>query len=464
MRSTRLAGRGLLASACFAFLAPALSAAGTPTPFAPPAKDTLVLYEHATLIDGTASPPRADMDVLVSGERIERVFPASDADPALAHKTKTIDLRGRYLMPGLIDSHVHLATPPNRRQAEAVLRRDLYGGVTAVRDMADDLRAVADIERASRVGEIAAPDVYYAALMAGPNFFTDKRTIQVTAGDVPGNVPWMQAITDDTDLPLAVAMARGTYAAAIKLYADLTPDLASRIIAEAHRQHIPVWAHATLFPAKPSELVAAGADAISHACLLPREAQPEVPQWPVPPGGVLLDPFRDGNNPALARLFAEMTRRGTILDATVWAYAPDNLAAGVPQSSQRKCDEFVGAAITAQAYRAGVPISAGTDNVAPARDRWPDLFHELEDLATRVGMPMSAVLSSATLIGARATGQERDMGSIEPGKLANMVVTSRDPLARVENLRSVVMTIKRGRVYRREAFKPLRKGDLTDLE
>jgi len=62
-------------------------------------------------------------------------------------------------MPGLNDAHVHLATPPNQRQAEAIMRRDLYGGVTAVRDMADDLRAVGELTRASRAGEIAGPDI-----------------------------------------------------------------------------------------------------------------------------------------------------------------------------------------------------------------------------------------------------------------------------------------------------------------
>ena len=62
-----------------------------------------------------------------------------------------MDLSGKFLAPGLIDSHEHLATPPNRRQALANMRRDLYGGVTAVRDMADDLRSVAELARESLV-------------------------------------------------------------------------------------------------------------------------------------------------------------------------------------------------------------------------------------------------------------------------------------------------------------------------
>ena len=77
-------------------------------------------------------------------------------------------------------------------------------------------------------------------------------------------------------------------------------------------------------------------------------------------------------------------------------------------------------------------------------------------------MPVGSVLQSATLIAARATGQQRDMGSIEPGKLANMVILARDPLADLDNLKSVVMTVKRGRMFERSAFVPLHDGDITD--
>lgn len=91
------------------------------------------------------------MDILVRGERIEKVFRHKELDPQIAGTAKVVHVRGQYLMPGMIDAHVHLATPPNRRQAEAVLRRDIYRGVTAVRDMADDLRPVGDLSRFARL-------------------------------------------------------------------------------------------------------------------------------------------------------------------------------------------------------------------------------------------------------------------------------------------------------------------------
>lgn len=420
-----------------------------------------ILYRHATLVDGTGSGPRANMNILVQGERIVSIF-ADDADPAPDTASATIfDLSGQYVLPGLIDSHVHLATPPHRSQAEAVLRRNLYGGVTSIRDMADDLRSVGELARESLVGEVPAPDIYFAALMSGPAFFTDERTALTTYGAKPGQVPWMQEVTDKSDLLIAVALARGTYASGIKLYADLTPDLAARITAEAHRQHIPVWAHATLYPAKPSEVVAAGVDVISHACLLVRESPTPVPRFGEPRGPADVDAFRNGNNPDLAPLFAEMARRGTILDATIWSFsAPPGTPPGPPPPGI--CDDEVGGAIVAQAWRAGVAISAGTDAIAPWDDPWPDLFSELVAMRIKAGMSPQAILKSATVIGARAIGREADMGSLTPGKLANMVVLSRNPLDDIANLRSITMTVKRGRLYERKDFVPLKEPDLLD--
>lgn len=437
--------------------------AGTPTPFAPPADTAVEIFRHATLIDGRDGPPSQDIAVVVEGQRIREVLPDSKLAPQSLKGARIVDLRGRFLIPGLIDSHVHLATPPNRRQAQAVLRRDLYGGVTAVRDMADDMRALGDLQRSSIAGEIAAPDIYYAALMAGPSFFTDPRVVESSVGALPGKAPWMQAVTDQTDIPLAVAMAKGTFATGIKLYANLSASLAARIVAEAHRQHMLVWAHSTLFPAKPSEVVGAGVDIISHACMMVHQASAHVPDDVKVKDAVPLEQFASGSSPILAPVFADMVRRGTILDATVWTY--DVLQTDTksnPQIARHGCDGRIGGAIAGQAYRAGVQISTGTDYFAPDSDRWPDVFHELEDLVSFAGMPPAAVIHSATLVGAKTVGREADMGSIEAGKLANMVVLTRNPLDDIENLKSVEMTVRRGRIYRRADFKPLRKGDVTD--
>lgn len=367
---------------------------------------------------------------------------------------RKVDLAGRYVIPGLIDSHVHLATPPNRGRAEAILRRQLYGGVTAVRDMADDLRAIGDLARSSLVGEIPAPDIYYAALMAGPPFFEDPRVLSVNRGFTPGTAPWMQAIDEDADLRTAVTLARGTSATAIKLYADLPAERVRAITAEAHRQHMMIWAHSSVFPARPSDVIAAGADVISHVCYLGYEAQPEnlaAYEDRTPVREDLLAPA--GDDPVAARLYRAMLKQGTILDATgnlFVKFETDRKAH--PEKKPLRCSGAQTIRLTQQAWRAGVPVSTGTDYVDPASDPWPEVHEEMRYLAQDVGMPMLAVIRSATLVGAEAAGQARDMGSVETGKLANFVVLTADPLADVGNIAAIEMTVKRGREYRRADY------------
>ena len=144
---------------------------------AEPAPPATTVYRHATVLDGTGAAPLRDMAVIVRGDRIQRVAPDAQLARALPAGATIVDLSGRYLLPGLIDSHQHVATPPNRRRAEALMRRDLYSGITATRIMADDLRAVAELARAAHVAEIASPDLVYAALFAGPSFFDDPRVL-----------------------------------------------------------------------------------------------------------------------------------------------------------------------------------------------------------------------------------------------------------------------------------------------
>ncbi|HMO76373.1 MAG TPA: amidohydrolase family protein [Sphingopyxis sp.] len=422
----------------------------------------LTLYENATLIDGTGAPARPGQDILVRGERIEATGPHGSLD-AQADGARRVDLSGRYVIPGLIDSHVHLATPPNRPRAEAILRRQLYGGVTAVRDMADDLRSVGELARASLAGEIAAPDIYYAALMAGPSFFADPRVLAVSRGFAPGSAPWMQAIDADTDLPSAVAMARGTAAVAIKIYANLPPESVAAITAEAHRQKMMIWAHSAIFPARPAEITAAGPDSVSHVCYLGYEAQSVM--LPVYEDRTPVDESllaAEGDDPVIAGLFETMLAKGSILDATgslFVKFAEERRAD--PSKKPLRCTGDQTVRLTQQAWRAGVPISTGTDFVNPAGDAWPEVHAELLFLARDVGMPPLAVIHAATLVGARAAGQDRDMGSVEAGKLANFVILAADPLADIGHIESVETTVKRGREYRRADYVPVTEQELA---
>lgn len=242
------------------------AAAAQPAGELPP----VTAYRGAALLDIASGVWRRGRTLLVEGEHIAAIQP--DAAP-LPEGAELVDMTGRYAIPGLIDVHQHYATGLDEERTMALARRAIFGGVVAVRDMAGDARILARLARDARLGLIASPDIFYAALMAGPSFLADNR-VEASREGVEGNVvPWLQPVTPETDLAIAVAMARGTGASGIKIYANLAPDLVAAIIAEAHRQGIPVWAHGAIFPTTPLEAVTAGADTISHVCMLAYQIQ-----------------------------------------------------------------------------------------------------------------------------------------------------------------------------------------------
>jgi imidazolonepropionase-like amidohydrolase len=309
------------------------------------------------------------------------------------------------------------------------------GGVTAVRDMAGDVRALASLQRDALLGEITSPDIYYAALFAGPAFFADPRTQDASRGMMPGQAPWMRAITDTTDIRQAVAEARGTGATAIKLYAELGGELARRITTEAHAQGMLVWAHAALRPARPIDVVEAGVDAVSHANLvaLAMDSTRRAAALGAPASQAL-----DVEDPGLDTVLAAMVRRHTIFEPTLLVFA------------DRPPVLRLAGAVANLAHRRGVTIIAGTDTLGAVSSdprALPNLHRELELLVTLAGLTPAQALESATRDAAAVLGAQRIRGTIETGKLADLVVLRADPLVDIRNTRTVQLVMKRGRVY-----------------
>ena len=394
------------------------------------------------------------MAIVVKGERITAIM------PAVKPGRNVIDMHGATAMPGMINTHVHLATWPNLPYAEAIQRRNLYAGITAVRDMAGDTRELGFLARDARIGRFPSPDIYYASLMAGPEFFHDPRTVESTQGGyTPGEAPWMQAIDARTNLPLAIAEAKGTGATAIKIYADLPAPLVSAITSEAHRQHLMVWAHAAVFPASPREVADAGVDVMSHVCMLGYQASATMPR--TYHNRAAVDAKRLANPHALDALFADMKRRGTILDATLYVYQVlDKMKDANPPPY---CTLALASKLLGQAYHAGVAISAGTDADTDWKEPLPALADEM-GLLVRAGMTPMDSIRAATSVAARTIGQQRDMGTLEPGKLANIAFLGKDPLADIANIKSVTLTVKRGKEFPRSAFRPITKDEAKDAE
>jgi Imidazolonepropionase and related amidohydrolases len=445
---------------------PTIANSSTPAPSPSPqlpTKDKIVVYSGAAIIDGTGRGLQPDMAIVVRGERIEAVVPAAQLKvPAAA---EVIDVKSQYALPGFINSHEHLATPPNRKFAEAMMRRDLFSGVTAARCMGDDLRALADLARASRVLEIAGPELYYAALFAGRDFMNDPRIIACCKGAKVGETPWIRAIDEKTDLANAVTLAKGTGAIAIKIYANLSAALVTKIVAEAHRQGMQAWAHSMVFPATPREVIDAGPDSVSHIGYFGFQAMDKRPQkyqerekFPIDPA-----PFANGENKIMSSLFIAMKERKIILDATNYVYETiEQMRARNPQNAPPPpfCSSKLAELLTAQAYKDGVLISAGTDSFAPWEEPYSALQGEIEILVRKVGMTPMEAIRSATLISAMSMGQQSEMGTLEAGKLANIAFLSTNPLQDIGAVRHVVLTVKRGAQYPRKSYTPVTKGEV----
>jgi imidazolonepropionase-like amidohydrolase len=416
------------------------------------------IYNDITLIDGTGAAPQPDMAIVELNGRIEKIVPSTQiaALRAAYANARMVDVHGDTALPGLIDSHVHLATDPDPVYERAELRRFIYSGVTTVRDMAGDTRVLSDLSRSTLLNQIEGPNIYYAALMAGPQFFVDPRTVASAQGETPGAVPWMQAMTDDIDIPLAVARAKGTGATALKLYADMPGALDAKITADAHRQHMLVWGHAATFPATPMQVVDAGEDVVSHVCMLAYQASDDIPQQYHHRAAVQAEKFKDGTTP-LDPLFADMKKHGTILDATVYVYQMMWQEAG--KGPPLYCTLELAEQIAASTHRAGIDISTGTDGDTDWDKPLPSVFDEIELLVHTAGFTPLEAIRAATLVGARTVGQEKDIGTLAQGKRANILFVSKNPATDIANLRSVVLTVKDGIPYPRAKYRPITKDE-----
>jgi imidazolonepropionase-like amidohydrolase len=408
---------------------------------APQRADSLpVALTGVTLWDGTGAPARRGMTVVVTGERITAVF--QDGSRPLPPRATVRALSGKYVTPGLIDGHVHIAGQPSgedgRERTARRLCRALLGGVTAVRDMAGDGRTLAALQRDALVGDLAAPDIFFSALWAGPSFFSDPRTADASGGLAPGSAPWMRAVDGTADVRQVVAEARGAGVTALKLYAAMSPDLVGRLTAEGKRQGLRVWGHASMVDVNPGAMAAAGVEAVSHAHMLVSELAPEeVRAIRETRGDTTLPLFRD---PRFDSLFASYRRHGTVLEPTLFILLADTT--GIRSR--------VGSYLSRRAHAAGVPLLAGTDSLGNGDAEGyvlPNLHEELRLLVEAAGLTPAEALLSATRTAARVLGRENELGTVEPGKLANLVVLDADPIRDIVNTRTVRLVMKRGAAY-----------------
>ncbi|MGP9799585.1 amidohydrolase family protein [Rheinheimera sp. NSM] len=425
-----------------------------------PALAAKIALTNVNLADVESLTVKPDQAILLHDDKISAILSGSQRVPA---DYVQIDLTGKYVLPGLIDAHVHHATEPEGYNNAAITRQRLQkllrGGVTSVRDMAGDVRVLAGLKRSAQLDLIQAPDIYYAVILGGPEFFSDPRTAAAAKGETPGDTDWMRSVDDNTDFDALMQRALGTGASGIKIYADVPASKVRQLAAAAKKAGIKVWSHAYIGPDKPSAVVAAGVEAISHVPDLSAEVIPAYKAWRRKDGtiseAVKTASFDSNNYHSLLR---SIQQQGIVLDATLTVFEQHR-----DKGPNRELMFQHGIFLTKLAVQYGIAIAAGTDAFDDAAPL-PELHHELKLLVKLAGLTPAQALQAATLNSAKAIGIDDEVGTVSVAKKANLLILNTNPFDDISNSSDIAHVLKNGRfVYRgddnRLPFSAARKAD-----
>jgi imidazolonepropionase-like amidohydrolase len=167
--------------------------------------------DGVTLIDGRGGPPLPDRFLLIRNGQIVAI---GRSGTAKVDKGMTrLDLSGRYVIPGLIDSHVHLKSRPrDPGMMEMILKSVLLrSGVTTVRDMGGNGAELAPLARATQGSNASMPEILLSSLVTGarsPFWISDDRAAYISAGAEPGTQPWFRRLSTAAQADEAARQAR----------------------------------------------------------------------------------------------------------------------------------------------------------------------------------------------------------------------------------------------------------------
>ena len=389
------------------------------------AQEKAIIFKNVNVVDVVEGNIRKGQDVVIK----EGIIQAIGKNVGTGVSGEVKDLTGMYMMPGLIDAHVHIANDPKESQEDRAkhLEYFLRHGVTSIRDAAGDARVLQELKEGVLQGKYLGPDIYYAAFMAGPAYFegNDREKSMVEGWSEP-YAPWMQCIRPDTDLDKAMEGAKEWGCAGVKIYGGFDRETLLPLVRKAKEHGLQVWGHATLFPAKPWDVADAGVQVISHAYMLEWEGVSEELS------GNIFENYEkiDHDKMSVERFLQTVKSKGLIFDPTLFLCIENKMDWAV---------RFV-----KRANQIGVEICAGTDYINDLNRPFPFIFDELDLYVEKCGFyPMEAIFT-VTKVAAEALGVCDKVGTVEVGKQADLLILSGNPFDDIKELRKIKVVIKRG--------------------
>jgi imidazolonepropionase-like amidohydrolase len=388
------------------------------------------------LIDGTGKPPIENSVVILQNGKIAAAGPA--ASTTVPEGAQIVDAKGKSVLPGLWEMHAHF---------EQVEWGPIYlaTGVTTARDVGNEREFI-----------VAARDAIAAGQGIGPRL--------VMAGVVDGSGPFSLGVIR-VDTPEQARNQVQKYKAAgfqqIKIYSSVKPDILKVVTAEAHRLGMTVTGHIP-FGMNAIQGVEDGMDQINHV--------EYITPLMVDPKSKAIDP----DAPNVKRVIKLLLEHHTVLDDTlalmevilhpldhpisgfepgILKVAPE-LKEGLetmgvpPPKAEQSAATFRAMETTVRVlHQAGVPIVAGTDQAVPGFS----LDREIE-LYVQAGFTPMEAIQAATVVPARAMGMEKDSGTIEVGKRADVILVDGNPLENISDIRKVSAVFATGKMYQPSAL------------
>jgi len=410
----------------------------------------VIAFRGATLVDGTGAAPRPNSLLVLENDRILSVSAATpDALTALPSGSEVRDVSGKWIVPGLIDAHVHA-------ESDEDLKTMLRWGVTTVRLMSEDVGKALVLAKSSR-NRWGIPEIVPAAPI-----FTAKGGWWDQGEPPDASLDRFPATPEAATA--AVRRARALGSVEIKLMLDdmgwcrdpkprlprMKPEVAKALIAEARREGLRAIVHApNLSDAK--EAIADGATALAHGVLEPIDAATVAimksrPVFYVPTMDIF--EFLADTRAFVDRVFTDdsVTRPISGLPKETLARYPSKEYSDGYRQRYPNFDNVKGRLPALhdnlrKIHAAGVPVALGTDMWA-----FPGLGVSIEmELYVKAGLSPLEAIRSATQTSARSLGIDGDRGTLEPGKRADFLVLSDDPLRDVRNVRKIVEVYRNGR-------------------